>query len=132
MTTTKWIVAAALAGAMMAPTARADEGKDQGASQQKMTIDDLPAPVKATVQKEAKGKQVGSISKMEKEGKTVYEVELMSGGKSQQLSIAANGKVLERKGADEKMEKQDKQDKSGQQGQQPMQPEKPDHGSMQP
>ena len=63
--------------------------------------------MKATVQREAKGKTIESIKKETENGKTTYEVEVITNGKGQDIEISAEGKVLERgKLHDESTEKE--------------------------
>ena len=96
MKLTKWLVAAALAVPVVTVNAYADEKNEENHPHQTVKMADLPAAVKATVQKEAKGKTIESIKKETENGKTTYEVELVSGGKGQDLEISEAGKVVER------------------------------------
>lgn len=95
----KWFVAGALALPMIATTALADEKNEQTHPQQKVTMDELPAAVKATVQRESQGKTVESMAKEQQNGKTVYEIEVVSNGKEQEIKISEAGKVLKRSAA---------------------------------
>jgi hypothetical protein len=56
--------------------------------------DDLPAPVKATFDKEAKGGQVEELHKETKNGKTYYRGEIVKNGKATDLKVSESGKVL--------------------------------------
>lgn len=98
MRSMKWIVALALATPLAVTPAFADEtGSNQDQQQQQeLKMSDLPAAVRTTVNKEAKGKEVSSIKKDMKNGKTVYDVELGSGTTMQTLEISAAGTVLSR------------------------------------
>ena len=96
MNYSKWIVAAAFAVPMVTVTAYAQEDKEETHQHETVKMEDLPAAVKTTVQREAKGKKIESIEKETKNGKTIYEVELVSNGKGQEIEISATGKVLER------------------------------------
>lgn len=105
MKLSKWFVAAALALPMIATTARADEKNEQSTTGTKVTMSDLPSAVKTTVQRESKGKTIEHMTKDEQNGKTVYNVEVVSNGKGQDLVISDTGKVLDRKAPhDEKNE----------------------------
>ena len=92
----KWIVVAALAAPMVTVTAYADEDKEESHRHETVKMEDLPAAVKTTVQREAKGKKIQSIEKETENGRTVYEIELMSNGKGEEIEISTTGKVLER------------------------------------
>jgi glucose/arabinose dehydrogenase len=61
-----------------------------------VTMSDLPPAVKTTVDRESKGKTVEEMSKVEQNGKTIYQVEIVTNGKSQQLDISETGTVLKR------------------------------------
>ena len=64
---------------------------------QDVTIDQLPAPVRATVDRETKGGQITDIERDTERGKTIYEVEFVLDGKEYELDIAEDGKLLERR-----------------------------------
>lgn len=67
---------------------------------EKVSMDQLPAPVKATLEKEAKGGTVGDISKEEKSGKMYYEAQIHgTNGKDRYVHVAPDGKVLKRENA---------------------------------
>ena len=61
-----------------------------------VTMSDLPAAVKTTVARESKGKTIEEMSKVEQNGKTIYQVDVAANGKSQQLDISETGAVLKR------------------------------------
>ncbi len=103
----KSLVAGALALPLVATTARADEKNEpeQTAAHQKVTMDELPAAVKTTVDRESKGKTVEWMSKEKRLGQTVYDVEVVANGEGQVIEISDTGKVLDRKAKhDEKNE----------------------------
>ncbi len=61
--------------------------------------------VKTTVQRESKGKDVEWMAKEQRNGKTVYDVEVVANGQGQVIEISDTGKVLDRKAKhDEKTE----------------------------
>ncbi len=57
---------------------------------------DLPAAVKATLDKEAAGATVKSVEIENEDGKQVYEITVVRNGKSEEIKIAADGKFLGR------------------------------------
>jgi uncharacterized membrane protein YkoI len=93
----KWIVASAFTGSMLAATAYGQEKNPQSHQHHMLKMEDLPAPVKSTLEREAKGMQVESIKKDVDDGRVKYEVDLMSNGERHELEISESGKVLERK-----------------------------------
>src|SRR5947209_5516189 len=93
----RWILALAFgAPLMLAPVARADDEPNENHPHLKITMSDLPAAARATIQREAKGKEVEWVAKEVEHGKTVYEAEIVSGGKGVVIEVGADGKVLER------------------------------------
>jgi hypothetical protein len=56
---------------------------------------DLPAPVKATIQREATGHSIAAIERDERDGRTVYRVRITQEGIDKRLLIATDGSVLE-------------------------------------
>lgn len=65
------------------------------AQEQKVALKDLPPAVRATVQEQSKGAQIGELVKEIADGKTLYRVELKSGGREKEILIDADGKVVE-------------------------------------
>jgi uncharacterized membrane protein YkoI len=55
---------------------------------------DLPAPVKATIMREAIGRPIASLERGSEEGRTVYFVRVEQEGIDKRLTIAADGTVL--------------------------------------
>lgn len=65
------------------------------AQETKIQRSDLPAAVQKTVDEQSKGAIVRGFAKEIEKGQTIYEVELTANGHSKDISIDANGKVLE-------------------------------------
>ena len=69
-----------------------------GDRKQEVTIDQLPKAVKATVQRETKGKNIASITKSTDSSKAAaYEIKFLDGAKETTIGVANNGKVTARK-----------------------------------
>jgi hypothetical protein len=77
---------------------------------QEISMSDLPAPVKATFEKESKGGKVEELRKdTGKNGETVYFGEVVKNGKGSELKVSESGKVLHKsKAHDESKEKGEK------------------------
>jgi uncharacterized membrane protein YkoI len=75
--------------AFPAPVLAAGQGE-------KITMDQVPAPVKTTLEKEAKGGTIGDITKETEKGKTFYEAQIVKGGKDRFVHVSDTGKVLKR------------------------------------
>jgi hypothetical protein len=62
----------------------------------KISMDQVPAPVKATIQKEAKGADVADVTKESKNGKMYYEAQIKQKGLDRYVQVAPDGKVMKR------------------------------------
>lgn len=80
-----------------------DEGRHE---HQPVTMADLPPAAQQTLKKEAKGGKIEELrQETRKDGRVVYEAEIVSNGKGTDIEVSAEGKVLERgKTHDEKSE----------------------------
>ena len=65
------------------------------ASEKAVTMKDLPAAVRQTVERESQGATIRGLVKEVEGGKTVYEVEMKANGRGKDVTIAASGAVLE-------------------------------------
>ncbi|WP_043354138.1 hypothetical protein [Cupriavidus basilensis] len=63
-------------------------------SHQAIDIAQVPAPVKAAIEKQAQGRTVGEIEKQTANGKIRYEVTLGTGSEKQTVFIGEDGKQL--------------------------------------
>lgn len=66
------------------------------AAAQSLTFAQLPAPVQATVTREAQGGTIHEIELEKKHGVVFYEVELIVADVKYELEIASDGKLLGR------------------------------------
>jgi len=71
----------------------ADEVHERG---EKVSMSDLPTPVKDTFDKQAKGGKVEELRKETKSGKTTYWGEVVKNGKGTELEVSESGKILHR------------------------------------
>jgi uncharacterized cupredoxin-like copper-binding protein len=67
-----------------------------GSNGEKVSMEQVPAPVKATIEKEAKGAGVADVTKESKDGKTYYEAQIKQQGLDRYVQVAPDGKVLKR------------------------------------
>jgi hypothetical protein len=96
-TLSRIIVGLALAAPLtIASAVRADD-KTSPSDKQEVSMGQLPKPVKSTVQRETKGKNVESMTKSaDSSGTVAYEIKYRDGSKETTLDVASNGKVLGR------------------------------------
>lgn len=71
------------------------------ADEQEVTLDQVPAAVKATILEEAAGAEITEIERETKDGKTTYEAEFMRDGREIEIEVGADGTLLGREVEDE-------------------------------
>ncbi len=69
--------------------------------EEEVTLNQVPAAVKATILKESAGGKITEIERETSNGKTVYEAEFLLGGKEIEIKIAPDGTLLGREVEDE-------------------------------
>ena len=94
----RYVTAIVLALAMSIGRAWAPAAFAAG-NEQKLSLDQVPAPVKATMEKEAKGGTIADVTKETEKGKTFYEAHIMKDGKDRYVNVREDGKVLKRESA---------------------------------
>lgn len=75
-------------------TGCANQCKDCCAEECSIAMTELPAPVKATLDKETAGGKVTEVEREQKDGKTVYSADAEVGGKKWDITIAADGTLI--------------------------------------
>jgi hypothetical protein len=90
----RFVIAALLVGSSIAP-AFSEEGKKSD----DLTLDQVPAAVKATLLKEANGATVTEIEKKTHKDKTVYVAEIPGAAKGEEIKlfVAEDGTLLKKK-----------------------------------
>jgi hypothetical protein len=84
---TNYLIALAAGGLLLAGAASAQE--------KKIKRSDLPAAVEKTVAAQSAGATIRGFSTEKEKGQTLYEVEMTVNGHSKDLSIAADGSIVE-------------------------------------
>jgi len=116
----RWMLVGAVTMAltvMSVSSARAkDEEKGKEEAEVKMALKDVPAEVQATLTREAAGQSIKSVDKETKDGKTIYEVDVVIDGTNYEIVVGSDGKLIsktvdkeedEKAGDKEKKEKKD-------------------------
>ena len=109
MKSSRWLMALTLVGVcgFLSVSALA-EGKK---TEKGVTIDQVPAAVKATILKEAGDNKIDEIEEVSIDGEVAYyEAEWDSGGKEIEIKVAPNGKLLSREVEDDDDEDDDDED----------------------
>ncbi len=97
--------------AWAAPDADKSADKDDDDAQEvEVKLEDLPAPVRQTLTKAADGGTIKEIEKETENGKTVYEAEVVIGGKTYEIKISESGKLISKKIDDEDEDEDDDDD----------------------
>ena len=94
-----WIVLAAMAIAtgcshnhQALQSKEAEEGNEV-----KMSINDVPPPVRDALMREANGAKISSVDREMQDGKTIYETDVMSAGQNWEIKVDPAGNVISRK-----------------------------------
>lgn len=90
------LVALTLAVGAWTAVAAEEKTEEKSAKEVAITVADLPAAVRATIDKEIPGATLNKIEKEEENGKVLYDIEGKLNGKDVEMDIAADGKVLTR------------------------------------
>lgn len=105
----RWALVALLAlGAGCAHNMNKHDEEGEEANEVKMSFDQVPAPVRATLTREADGATIKTVDKEEQHGKTIYETDVMSGGKNWEIKVDENGKLVSKRIDNEEDEKASK------------------------
>jgi uncharacterized membrane protein YkoI len=76
--------------------------KDKGEPEQQVTLDQLPAAVRTTLESEAGSGSIGDIEKEVKDGKVIYEADVTKDGSKLEVKIAEDGTLIKSEVDDEK------------------------------
>jgi hypothetical protein len=72
-----------------------EEDEDE-AGEVKLALTEAPAAVQATIKKEAASGEVKEIEKETENGRVVYEAEVVTNGKTEEITVAEDGTFLGR------------------------------------
>jgi uncharacterized membrane protein YkoI len=70
------------------------QGAEEEAPGQEVSLSELPAPARATIDRLIAGGQIKTIEKEQKDGKAIYDVEATVQGKDVEYDVADDGTVL--------------------------------------
>jgi uncharacterized membrane protein YkoI len=109
-----WVIACFAASAVAigcAHNKNSEEGEEK--DEVKLTLDQVPAAARAGLQREAGGATISKVDQETSHGQTVYETDVMTGGKNWEIKVDANGNLVSKKIEDEAAEKAEKSEKKG-------------------
>ena len=87
-----------------------DDEEEDDEEEEEVSLDEVPAAVKATILKEADGAEVMEVEKEIEDGKVVYEAEFEVDGQEVEIEVAEDGTLLSREIDDEDEEGDDDED----------------------
>jgi hypothetical protein len=113
MRTKFWIVALFIAALSILPSCTAMAAKDkekegEEKDEVKVKIDQVPAAVKKTLDKESDNAKIDEVDKETDDGKTIYEADVKMNGHNYEIKVAEDGTLISKKldeGEGEKGEK---------------------------
>ena len=73
------------------------EGKEKDEHEVKVSINEVPAAVRATLEQAANGAKITTVDKEEKHGKTVYEADAVINGENYEIVVGEDGKLISKK-----------------------------------
>ena len=82
-------------------------GTELLSQEEEVSLDEVPAAVKATILKEADGAEIEKVEREIEDGKVVYEAEFMVDGQEIEIEVAEDGTLLSREVDDEDEEGDD-------------------------
>jgi hypothetical protein len=93
-----WIIATILAVGLAGCESEEHEhgGKKLDEQEIKLSVDQLPPAVKATLVEESRGAKLDEITKETEDGKTVYSADFMAGKNKYEATVAADGTLLKK------------------------------------
>jgi hypothetical protein len=74
-----------------------EKGEKEEKDEQKVSLDQVPAAVKATFAKESDGAEVKEVEKETEDGKAAYETTVSIKGKEYEIKVAEDGTLLKKK-----------------------------------
>jgi|GEM_PF-487549 len=84
-----------------------DDDDDEEDADEHLTLNELPAAVKATILREAAGAPIREIERETEHGRTIYEAEVIIDGKEIEIEVAPDGTLLSKKADDEEEDDDD-------------------------
>ncbi|MFL9936078.1 hypothetical protein P0D88_45260 [Paraburkholderia sp. RL18-103-BIB-C] len=96
----KLVCALAVLGLISLTLVGCNESRSEQSQLEKVPLTAVPAPVKATIEQEAKAGALKEVEKTTVGGKTAYVAGIVVNGKEQQTLIGEDGKVIRRGAAE--------------------------------
>jgi uncharacterized membrane protein YkoI len=81
----------------------------QSEQEKPVSLDQVPAAVKATILKESAGGEIKEIEVETERGKTFYEAEFVRGGKTIEIKVAPDGTLLEKEKEEHKAKSEEQE-----------------------
>jgi uncharacterized membrane protein YkoI len=88
------VLVAALIVGLWGCAAICGKGAREQAGAKAISLSDVPAPARATIERLTAGGEIKKLERAEEEGKVIYDVEGTVGGKTVEYDVASDGTVL--------------------------------------
>jgi uncharacterized membrane protein YkoI len=75
--------------------------KEKDEDEVKMSLSEVPPAVRNALNREAGGAQISDVERETEDGRTIYEANVTSGGKTWDIKVDENGKVIGKEVEDE-------------------------------
>lgn len=92
-----WFLAIVILGLLGLTMVEWDDWGFGGRHEDRVALTQVPAPVRATIEQEAKGGSLKDIERSTLDGKTAYTASVVINGKEQETRIGEDGKVIDRR-----------------------------------
>ena len=97
-------------GRVVSMKAVKDDDDDDDENEQDISLDKVPAAVRATILKEAGGNPVREVEVESRRGKKYYEAEWMADGRNVEIKVSEDGKLLRKRIGEDDDEDEDDDD----------------------
>ena len=91
-----WVLILVVLGLLGLTLFEWDDWRGEKRQEEKVELAQVPAPVKATIEQEAKAGALKEIEKTVVDGKATYTASVVVNGKEQETRIGEDGKVISR------------------------------------
>jgi uncharacterized membrane protein YkoI len=91
-----WLLAMALAGATAATSSTSAYADEKNENEKEVKLDQIPAPARATILREAGGSPILKVEEETKNGKTLYEAHVKKGSDVLGIRVDANGTLIDK------------------------------------
>src|SRR5947209_6598962 len=89
-----WLTAVGVIGICGCVTIGRHSGEEAEAGETKVRLEETPAAARQTIERELVGAQLEDIARKMRQGKTVYETDIIRGGHKWEVVVGEDGQIL--------------------------------------